>query len=379
MAAARRNEDSGAWSVRLEIAPGLEEFLRDELAELGIDGRIDKGGVDTRLTAAQLMLVQRESRIAARATVRLGKVGAENLDVLADRVRKLPWKAYVHPRQPLQVHVTTSQSRLRRRDRVSNKVGLAIGDALRGPRRPGGKPPREAARILVRIERDKATIRVDASGELLHRRGWRQAVGRAPLRENLACALLRAAEWRPGEPLVDPMCGSGTFPIEAALWTLGRAPGSHRRFACESWPNWKAPKPRKSRPAPDAGALILAADRDQRAVKRTLDNARRARVEARIQATGSALRALPPQPGPGLIVANPPWGSRLGNTDELARLYKGWSNHLRKEWPDWRVLVVVPDAGWARQAWGSSARTAARFESGGTKVVALLRAPAREA
>ena len=227
----------------------------------------------------------------------------------------------------------------------------------------------------MRIENDRATIRVDASGELLHRRGWRKAVGRAPLRENLACALLRAADWRPGEPLVDPMCGSGTFAIEAALWTLGRPPGSHRRFACEAWPCWTAPKVSARRSPPDAGALILAADRDERAVKRTLDNATRARVEARIIATGSPLRALPPRPGPGLIVINPPWGTRLGKTDELARMYKAWSNHLRQAWPDWRVLVLVPDAGWARKAWGSEAQTAARFESGGTKVVALLRTP----
>jgi putative N6-adenine-specific DNA methylase len=361
--------------VRLEIAPGLEPFLQQELAELGIEARVDKGGVETRLDAAGLMHVQRESRIASRATIRLGNVGAESLEVLADRVRKLPWSLYVHPRQPLDIHVTSSRSRLRRRDRVSAKVELAIGDALKGPRRPGGRPPREPVRVLVRIENDKATLRVDASGELLHKRGWRQAVGRAPIRENLAAALLRAARWQPGEPLVDAMCGSGTFPIEAALWTLGRPPGSHRRFACENWPCWSAPPIRNRPPGRDAGALIMAADRDPRATERTLDNARRARVEARITVATAALRALPPQPGPGLVVANPPWGSRLGQADELAKLYSAWSNHLRAEWPEWRVLVVVPDTSWGRRAWGSEAETAAHFESGGTKVIALLRTP----
>jgi len=356
------------------IAPGLEPALRSELEALGVPGQEDTGAVVVKADAATLLHIQRHSRLAARVTVKLGAVQAPSLGVLHERARKLPWATYIHRGQPLEVRATTQESRLRHRDRVARKVELAITDALRGPRRPVGRPPRTPARIGVRVVRDRATLRIDASGQLLHRRGWRRDGGRAPLRENLAAAVLHAVGWRPGEPLVDPMCGSGTFAVEAALWTLGRPPGAHLELACTTWPCWPHPEVRDPAPLPDPGAVILAADHDARSVERTRSNARRARVDARIQVVRAPIETLAP-PGPrGLVVLNPPWGERLGG-EALAGQHAAWARRLREAWPGWRVATLVPDAGWARRAWPGEDRV--RFQSGGDRVVVRLHEPER--
>lgn len=375
---ARAHREAGPWTVRLEIVPGLEEVLRDEVASLGVSGiTVDKGGIEARMDAATLLRVQRWSRVASRATVRVARVSAPSLAGLADRVRGLPWHLYVRPRQPVQVEVSSSRSRLRNRKAVASKVGLAIQDALKKPRRlpRAGRPPRTPVTVGVRIVNDHATVRVDASGELLHKRGWRVDPGRAPLRENLAVAVLRVAGWSPGEVLVDPMAGSGTFGIEAALWTLGRAPGARRDFACQAWASWSDPRVKDPAPPRDAGAAIVCADRDGRSVQRVRKNAARARVEQRITVREAPLEDLQPPAPSGLVVINPPWGDRLGTPDHAEQLHRRWRTVLAERWSGYRVAVVVPDAPWAHAAWSGSYRTAARFRSGGTPVCAWLRDP----
>jgi len=372
----RRSESTGPWKARVLISPGLEPWLTEELAELGLSGRADTGGVELTLDAAELLKVQRCSRLAARVTVRLGTVGAESLEMLADRARKQPWALYVHPRQPLEVRATLTKSRLRFRDRVESKVTLAIQDALRGPRRSGQRPPREPARIGVRIEADKATFRVDASGELLHRRGWRRDPGRAPIRENLAAGVLRASGWRPGVPLLDPMCGSGTFAIEAAQWTAGISAGARRDLACTRWPCWPAPPEPPALPT-HPGAPIVAADRDASAIDSARSNARRAGVADQIAWRAQAIEDLDLGLENGFVVMNPPWGERLGDVGTVARLHARWAALARSRWPSCTLVVVVPDAGWARRAWGDGATAVARFSSGGLRLVAWARTSAR--
>ncbi len=371
----RQRVEAGPWKARVEIAPGLEAALVAELAELGVEARADVGGVEATVDAEALLRIQRASRIASRVTVRLGTVGAESLEMLADRARKQPWARYVWPRQPLEVKATVTRSRVRYRERVEAKVEHAIADALRGPRLPGARPPREPARIGVRVEDDKATFRVDASGELLHKRGWRQDPGKAPLRENLAAAVLRLAGWRPGIPLLDPMTGSGTFSVEAATWTRGSLPGARRAFACQSWPCWPAPPEPKAGVGPDAGALIFAADRDPRAIEAAAANARRAGVADRVTLRATAIEDLDVALGAGVVVLNPPWGDRLGDVATVARLHARWASLTRERWPEATIAAVVPDSGWARRSWGEGARAAAHFASGGTRLVLWLRSP----
>ncbi len=330
-----------------QIAPGFESALFDELAELGIRSTVEPGGVEFRADDRQLVEVHLWSRLAGRVLVRVVSARATNLEQLAKVVRDGSWGAFVHPRQVIEVRATTRNSKLRHRQTVERKVQHAIADALRGPRRSLGRPPRHEQRIAVRIQDDRAEVSVDASGELLHRRGWRKSTGKAPIRENLAAAILRMAEWNPGEPLVDPMCGSGTFAIEAAGIDCTHAPGMRRPFAFENWPSTNqavlaAARKQAGRARGSGGTPILAADRDAGALAAALPNAKRAGVDGKITFREVPFHQLEPIPGPGLVVINPPYGRRVGGGG-ATRIFRGIGRRLRTAWPGWRCAILVPD------------------------------------
>lgn len=352
--------------------PGLEPALADELRELGLKGRVETGGVELPADDRALYAIHLHSRLAGRVWVRVARFGATQLDQLAAGVRRAPWSRWAHPHQPVEVRVASSGSRLRHREAIEKKVANAIADALRGPRVATGRPPREPVGVLVRIEDDRVEVSVDASGDLLHRRGWRQATAKAPVRENLAAAVLRLAGWAPGEPLVDPMCGSGTFPIEAATIAMGLPPGSARGFAFERWPShdaaaWAAFQRR--RPAVlDASAPIHGSDRDPGAITAARGNARRARVADRVELRAVDLRELEPPAATGLLVANPPYGQRVGGA---APVFTELGRALRARWAGWRFALLVPDRALLGRL-GLPTRELARFRNGGIPVTLVL-------
>jgi putative N6-adenine-specific DNA methylase len=279
------------------IHPGLEPALVDELTDLGARATARPGGASFQADLELLYDVHLYSRLAGRVTVELGTGGAINLEALYNVVRSRNFKPYVWPGQPIEVKATTRRSHLKNRAAVEKKAELAIKDGLRGPRLPGPRPPREPARILVSVDDDSARVSVDASGELLHKRGWRKITAKAPIRENLAAAMLRIAEWVPGTPLVDPMCGSGTFPIEAATIAMGRAPGLDRDPDLLRWPSadhrlWeRLHHAARDLDVLDKKAVIWASDRDPGAIKATTENARRAGVGDRIRVQQIAFEA----------------------------------------------------------------------------------------
>lgn len=332
----------------VSIQPGLEAALEEELADWGWPTRRDTGGVEVSGDRAMLHHLHLWSRLASRVTVRVGAFQAKTLDELARRIRALHWERYAQPRQPIQVRVTAHKSRLRHRETISRKVTLAIQDALRGPRVSRGRPPREALLVVLRIVDDRVVVSVDASGDGLHMRGWRREGGAAPLRENLAAAVLRTLEWAPGEPLVDLMCGSGTFPIEAATIAQGRAPGGDRPFAFERWPShersaWDKTrrKAQRHREACERG-LFWGRDRDASAVERARANGRRAGVKDVVRwEQGSIGESGPPVDGAGLVVINPPYGKRLAK-GQASQVYAGIGRALRESWSGWRVGILVP-------------------------------------
>ncbi|MEM6931803.1 MAG: class I SAM-dependent RNA methyltransferase [Myxococcota bacterium] len=326
------------------MQPGLEAVLHEELGELGIAAELIEGGATFPASVGALHRIHWWGRTATRVWVRLGRFPAVTLDALAQGVRRLPWARFVQPRQPLDVRVTAHSSRLRHRDRVGKKVGLAIEDALRGPsRRPRHGPRPPTAQILVRIVEDVAELSVDASGEALYRRGWRRDVGEAPLRENIAAAVLRIAGWDPAEPLVDPMCGAGTFPIEAATIALGLPAGKGRRFAFESWPEHDAEVWNRFRREPHRGATephVRGSDRNERVVRAARNNASRAGVGSKVRFDVAAAAGLERPPGrPGLVVCNPPWGERIKG---VRAAWRDLGTSLKRAFGGWRVALLVP-------------------------------------
>ena len=325
--------------------PGLESVVCQEVANLSgrsVDGV--PGGALLRgnlQDAAGLVLY---SRTASRILVRLGTVPSGSLQELAQRADKLPWSDFLAPGQPVKVRATVRGGKIRRRDAVEERIASC---ARHGTRGQGSQQNRWPQEFVVRVMGRETTISADAAG-LLHKRGYRQATAKAPLRENLAAALLMAADWHPSEPLIDPFCGSGTFAIEAAWMAQDLPPGRKHRPALANWPS--APKglwedllaiaaPEQAHPA-----WIRGSDRDEGAIRAARGNAQRAGVTQDIQLECCDVRSLaPPEVDPGLVICNLPWGKRIGDPKKLRGLYSTFGAALRERLPGWRLAVLCPD------------------------------------
>ncbi|AHG87609.1 RNA methylase [Gemmatirosa kalamazoonensis] len=338
-------------------APGLAPLAADELRALGVVPRdVDASGVSFDATAEQLWAANLWCRTVSRVVVRLAEFHATSFHELERHARKVAWERVTAPARAVRLRVTCRKSRLYHSDAVGERVADAIA------RRVGGAGGWQAAHddehesdddgqlFVVRLFHDRCTVSADSSGALLHRRGYREALAKAPLRETLAAAALLAARWDPTTPLVDPMCGSGTIPIEAALLARRIAPGRQRRFAFEAWPDFEPARWRSllaradAESLPAAPAPIHASDRDAGAVRATAENAARAGVAADVHVDRRPLSALAPPERPGWVVTNPPYGKRVGETDTLGALYARLGEVLRERCEGWTAALVSADA-----------------------------------
>jgi putative N6-adenine-specific DNA methylase len=203
--------------------------------------------------------------------------------------------------------------------------------------------------FVVRLFHDVCTVSADTSGALLHRRGYRQQLAKAPLRETIAAAMLLGAGWPGDVPLVDPMCGSGTIPIEAARIARRIAPGRDRDFAFRAWPEFDASMwtrlvdEARSGELARAAAPIAASDRDAGAIEAARANAARAGVESDVSFTVAPISALEPPRGEGWLISNPPYGVRVGERDRLRNLYAKLGNVARAKLGGWTVGFLLAD------------------------------------
>jgi len=337
-------------------APGTEAVVRDELAALGVTSpAVVPGGVAFTGDADTMMRANLWSRTASRVLRRIARFPAPNLRALAAQAARVPWRDLLSPHLPLQVKATCHASRVYHSGAAAERVREAAMAAAGCPAHEGdddtGAPARDEAAfpalVLVRLERDVCTISLDTSGAHLHLRAWRLETAKAPLRENLAAAVLLLSAYDGAEALLDPMCGSGTFPVEAALLAARIPPGGARRFAFMDSPGFdaagwarlldEAAGLRREPPCP-----IRAADRDAGAVEITRRNAARAGVADLLEVERRALSATPGFPGPGLLVCNPPYGGRIGRPSDLRDLYAALGAVARRL-PGWRATVVTTE------------------------------------
>ncbi len=340
------------YQIFVTSAPGLEDITAREITGLDLArGRVETlpGGVEF---SGDLETVYRANlllRTASRVLARLSTFYATDFSELRTKASRLPWERYLRPDQPVSIRATCRESKLYHSDAVIERVLGAIGDRLGASVTLGATADEEADRpaqlAVVRLFKNRCTVSVDASGALLHRRGYRLATAKAPLRETLAAGLVLASGWDGRAPLLDPFCGAGTIPIEATLWARNIAPGKARDFAFMAWPDFTPDVWESTLAAaiaaerPDAPP-ILASDRDAGAIRAAEANAARAGVADDIAFICQAVSAIAPPPGPGWIVANPPYGVRVSENKDLRNLYAQFGNVLRAQCPGWRVTFL---------------------------------------
>ncbi|MGI1663440.1 THUMP domain-containing class I SAM-dependent RNA methyltransferase [Palleronia sp. KMU-117] len=337
------------FQIFLATQPGLEPFLADEAREAGFQGVAETpGGVTCTGGWTEVWRANLTLRGAGRVLARVAEFRALHLAQLDKRSHKVDWSTLLRPDVPLRIEVTTRKSRIYHAGAARDRVARAIAETL-------GAPIAEdaALRLMVRIDDDLATFSLDTSGEPLHRRGLKQAVGKAPLRETMAALFLRACGYTGTEPVLDPMCGSGTFVIEAAEIAAGLAPGRARRFAFEDLAGfdataWGAMRAGLSAPR-TTGLRFHGADRDAGATRGAAENAERAGVAGLCtferRAIGDLVR---PEGPPGLMMVNPPYGARIGERKLLFALYGALGAVTKERLSGWRVGLVTSDDGLAK-------------------------------
>lgn len=364
------------------VAPGLESLALTEARALGLSAELAEGGGGIAWDGdlRSVLVANAGLRIASRVVVRLAAFEARSFGELERHARQVPWSRIVSPNTAVRFRVTCKKSKLYHSDAVAQRLADAVTRAVPGVKAEGGSGAEDDAShddaqlFVVRLLRDHCTVSADTSGALLHRRGYRQATAKAPLRETIAAALLAASGWDPTTPLVDPFCGSGTIPIEAALMARGLPPGGARTFAAERWPGVSRTLGDRIRGelagAARAGAptTIVGADRDAGAIGAALANAERAGVARNIAfATQSISAAVFPAGAAGWVVTNPPYGVRVGDSDRVRDLWAQLGHVLRARARGWRVALMSPDAALERQL-GLGLTVVAQTTNGGIPV-----------
>ena len=360
--------------------PGIEALLHRELATLGIKGRYVPGGVDLQGDADTIRRVNLESRLASRLLLRLASFKVLHLNELEKLCSKLEVAPYIRADLPLSVRATCRKSKIYHSGAAEERVLRGLAKKLGAAPAPAqanldedDEPPQA---VLVRFEHDVCTLSLDTSGAHLHKRGYRRETAKAPIRETLAAALLADAGYGADQAFVDPMCGSGTFAIEAALIATCSAPGRLRSFAFERWPSHDARAMKllreaveaRRRPAP---APIVASDRDEGAVNATRRNAERAQVA--IDVRHHAISDSRPPASQGLLLTNPPYGERVGDPGRLRDLYATLGKLAHGPYADWAFGFVTTDERLANASRIAFSRVSPPVPHGGLRVNLYLR------
>ena len=339
-------------------APGLEQLCASELADLGIRALPEEGGVAWKGSLESVARANLWLRTASRVIVRVAEFKATAFFELEKQAKQISWARWVTAASEVEFRVTCRKSKLYHSDAVAQRFATAVEWEVKGAKAVSGKEASDddesqssANRqlFIVRFVRDVCTVSVDTSGALLHLRGYRQQIAKAPLRETLAAAVLLGAGWTGDTPFTDPMCGSGTIAIEAAMMARRMAPGRSRSFAFLKWPETDAAawaslvNSARAGELPSSPVKIEGFDRDTGAIEAAMGNAARAGVSADIELGVQAISALPHAEGPGLVAANPPYGVRLGDSTALRNLYAQFGKVVFSRRAGWDVALLSAD------------------------------------
>ena len=363
------------FEIFLSALPGLESVLCAEVREKGFrEALAVPGGVTIRGCWPDVWRANLEIRGAGRVLARIAQFRAMHLAQLDKRARKDAWGDLLRKDVPFRVEATCGASRIYHSGAASQRIETAIREEL-------GAPVSAQAEVLIRarIEDDLCTIAVDTSGEMLHKRGFKEAVNKAPMRETMAALFLRQCGYAGREPVVDPMCGSGTFVIEAAEIAAGLNPGRARHFAFEQLVSFDAAAWHHMRAAGMTtvpAVRCYGSDRDAGAIAMSQANAERAGVAGWTTFKQHAISELvAPDGPPGLVMINPPYGDRIGGNKDLQPLYRVLGQTLLSRFKRWRVGLVATDTQLARVTGLPFAKPTAPVPHGGLRVTLFTTGP----
>lgn len=356
------------FEIFLVTAPGLEHVLAEEAREAGFaDPRPGPGGVAITGGWREVWRANLELRGAVRVLARIGSFRAVHLSQLDKQARRFAWGEVLRPGVPVRVEASCKASAIYHDKAAAQRVETALREEL------GAKiDPDAEVRVLVRIDNNVVTLSLDTSGEPLHKRGFKEGVAKAPMRETLAALFLREAGHSREEPVLDPMCGSGTFLIEAAEMARGLKPGRARRFAFEQLAGFDSAafeQMRTSGEVRETSARFYGFDRDAGAVRLAGENAERAGVGDLVSLARQNVSDLqPPEGPPGLVIANPPYGGRIGKGGGLNALYGTLGGVLRRGFSGWRAAIITSDDRLAKATGLTFKERSRPVDHGGIKV-----------
>ncbi len=344
---------------------GMEAALAEELGEIAqrsttmrVHNQVP-GGVHCSGSLVDAYRINLHSRIASRVLMRMGQRSYDNENDIYDLVLEQPWQDWFGVHHTIRVDVTAVKSPLKSLEFTTLKIKDAVCDRFRDQfnKRPSVNTREPDMRIVGFLDQRNFIVYLDTSGEALFKRGWREETGDAPLRENLAAGMLRVAGWKPGIPLFDPMCGSGTILVEAAQMVQGIPPGARRRFAFEQFADfdreaWAALKAEiKPNPLP-AEPTIFGSDISGDMVAMTRHNLKIAGILFDVPLKQiEAQHVSPPTSAPGILLTNPPYGERIGvrgdstvPQDEMAvSFYSALGTTLKQRFAGWTAFLFTAD------------------------------------
>ncbi len=349
---------------------GLEQALAEELTPLGaVQVVCTEGGVSFQADWLSLYQINLWSRIASRVLWKLADAPYKTEEDLYQLARRLDWPSLFKVSHTIKVNVTGIKSPLRSLEFAGLKIKDAICDRFRAAcgERPSVDTSTPDMRIHAFLTDKHATIYLDTSGEALFKRGYRQGKGEAPLRENLAAGILKLTGWQPTEPLLDPMCGSGTFLIEAAMLALDIPPGGKRHFAFEKLSNFDATRWQNMRDAANAkrkeddSLRIYGCDYIPSMIDHAATNAEAAGVDDVIRLRVADAREITAPTDHGVWICNPPYGIRLDEQEQLLALYPELGSVLKKSFNGWRAFFFTADPALAKAIRLSTSRRTPLF------------------
>lgn len=328
---------------------GLEELLRGEIESLGGQGASAvPGGVVFSGGWEACYATNLWSRVASRVLWKVGAFDYRNENDIYEAVKEIDWPAYFSVDCTLRVNVTAQKSPLKSLEFATLRIKDAVCDRFRDRfnKRPDVERANPDVRVHAFLEASRATVYLDTSGEPLFKRGWRKSAGEAPLRENLAAGIILLTGWKPEEPLLDPMCGGATLLIEAAAMARGRAPGAQRAFGFEklqefqkkAWESIRLEKRQKQH-----SPTLFGSDNDPRALAMARRNIAEAGVERWVKLEQSDVLSRRAPAPEGVMVANPPYGERMGTEAELAAFYPKLGTALKQNFSGWRCHFFTAD------------------------------------